>query len=57
MKKVAKILLVRSIAKQDLEYAPDVYHNLTEQVKNKTLKENLVLNKAIKTADRRLCNG
>ena len=55
---------VRSIAKKGLEYAPGVYHNLTKRVKNKTLKRilnsdvaHLVLNKAIKNADRRLGNG
>ena len=64
IKKAAKNLLVRPIAKKGLEYAPGVYHNLTKRVKNKTLKRilnsdaaHLVLNKAIITADRRLGNG
>ena len=61
IKKVAKNPMVRSIAKKGLEYAPGIYHNLTKRVKNKTLKRilnsytaHLALNKAIKTADRRL---
>ena len=64
VKKVAKNPSVRSIAKKGLEYAPGVYHNLTKRVKNETLKRilnsdvaHLVLNKAIKNADRRLGNG
>ena len=62
IKKVAKNPSVRSIAKKGLDYAPGIYHNLTKRVKN--IKKNftfrcghLVLNKAIKTADRRLGNG
>ena len=42
---------------------PGIYHNLTKRMKNKTLKRilnsdaaHLALNKAIKTADRRLGN-
>ena len=61
VKKVARNLLVRSIAKKGLEYAPGVYQNLTKRVKNKTLKRilnsdaaHLALNKAIKTANNRL---
>ena len=61
IKKVAKNPIVRSVAKKGLEYAPGIYHNLTKRVKNKTLKRilnsytaHLALNKAIKTADRRL---
>ena len=38
VKKVAKNLLVRSIARKGLKYAPGVYHNLTKRFKNKTLK-------------------
>ena len=37
LKKVARNPLVKSIAKKGLEYAPDVYQNLTKRVKNKTL--------------------
>ena len=58
VKKVAKNPLVKSIARKGLEYAPGVYHNLTNRVKNKTLKRilnsdaaHLALNKAIKTAN------
>ena len=61
IKKVAKNPIVRSVAKNGLEYAPGIHHNLTKRVKNKTLKRilnsytaHLALNKAIKTADRRL---
>ena len=61
VKKVARNLLVRSIAKKGLEYAPGVYQNLTKRVKNKTLKRilnsdpaHLALNKTIKTANNRL---
>ena len=61
VKKVTRNLLVRSIAKKGLEYAPGVYQNLTKRVKNKTLKRilnsdaaHLALNKAIKTANNRL---
>ena len=64
VKKVARNPLVRSVAKKGLEYAPGIYHNLTKRMKNKTLKRilnsdaaHLVLNKAIKTADRRLSIG
>ena len=63
VKKVARNPLVRSVAKKGLQYAPGIYHNLTKRVKNKTLKRilnsdaaRLVLNKAIRTADRRLSN-
>ena len=63
VKKVARNPLVRSVAKKGLQYAPGIYHNLTKRVKNKTLKRILnsdaaclVLNKAIRTADRRLSN-
>ena len=38
VKKVAKNLLVRSIARKGLKYAPGVYYNLTKRFKNKTLK-------------------
>ena len=61
IKKVAKNPIVRSVAKKGLEYVPDIYHNLTKRVKNKTLKRvlnsdaaHLALNKAIKIADWRL---
>ena len=61
VKKVTRNLLVRSIAKKGLEYAPGVYQNLTKRVKNKTLKRilnsdaaHLALNKTIKTANNRL---
>ena len=64
VKKVAKNPLVRSVAKKSLEYAPGIYHNLTKRAKYKTLKKtlnsdaaHLDLNRAIKTADRRLGNG
>ena len=64
VKNVARNLLVRSIAKKGLEYAPGIYHNLTKRVKNKTLKRilnsdtaHLALSKGIKTANRRLKNG
>ena len=58
VKKVTRNLLVRSIAKKGLEYAPGVYQNLTKRVKNKTLKRilnseeaHLALKKAIKTVN------
>ena len=58
VKKIAKNLIARSVAKKGLEYVPGVYHNLTKRVKNRTLKRilnsgvtHLVLNNAIKTAD------
>ena len=61
VKKVTRNLLVRSIAKKGLEYAPSVYQNLSKRVKNKTLKRilnsdaaHLALNKTIKTANNRL---
>ena len=61
VKKVTRNLLVRSIAKKGLEYAPGVYQNLTKRVKNKTLKRilnsdaaHLALNKTIKTANNHL---
>ena len=64
VKKVAKSPLLRSVSKKGLEYGPGIYHNFTKRVKNKTLKKklnsdvvHLVLNKGIKTADRRLGNG
>ena len=64
LKKVAKNPSVRTIAKKGLDYAPGIYHNLTKRAKNKTLKRilnsdatYLVLNKAIKTADRHFGNG
>ena len=64
VKKVAKNPSVRSIAKKGPDYAPGIYHNLTKRAKNKTLKRilnsdatYLVLNKAIKTADRHFGNG
>ena len=64
LKKVAKNPSVRSIAKKGLDYAPGIYQNLTKRAKNKTLKRilnsdatYLVLNKAIKTADRHFGNG
>ena len=61
VKKVARNLLVKSIARKGLEYARGVYQNLTKRVKNKTLERILnsdaahsVLNKAINTANNRL---
>ena len=61
VKKVARNLLVRLIAKKGIEYAPGIYNNLTKRVKNKTLKRilnsdaaHLALNKAIKTANNHL---
>ena len=38
VRKVAKNPLVKTIAKKGLEYAPGIYHNLSERVKSKTLK-------------------
>ena len=38
VKKVARNLLVKSIARKGLEYARGVYQNLTKRVKNKTLE-------------------
>ena len=61
IKKVAKIPLVKSIAKQGLKYAPATYANLTGRVKNKTLKRILnsdmahsTLNRTIRAANRNL---
>ena len=61
LKKVAKNLLVRSLARKGIEYIPGIYHNLTKRVKNKTLSRTLnsdaaqlALNKAIKTANNHL---
>ena len=61
VKKVARNPLVKSIAKQDLKYAPAAYSSLTKRVKNKTLKRMLnsdmahsKLNKAIRTANNHL---
>ena len=61
VKKVAKNPLVRSLARKGIEYAPEIYHNLTKRVKNKTLSRilnsdalHLALNKAIKTANNNL---
>ena len=61
VKKVARNLLVKSIARKGLEYARGVYQNLTKRVKNKTLERILnsdaahsVLNKAVNTANNRL---
>ena len=58
VKKVDKNLLVKSLAKKGLEYASGIYHNLTKQVKNKTLKRildsdaaHLTLSRALKTAN------
>ena len=58
VKKIARSPLVKSIAKEGLEYPPGVYQNLTKRLKNKTLKRmsnsvaaHLALNKAIKTAN------
>ena len=42
VKKVARNLPVKSIARKRLEYAPGVYQNLTKRVKNKTLKRILI---------------
>ena len=60
VKKVVRNPLVRSIARKGLEYEPGAYQNLTERVKNKTLKGVLnsdvahsALNKATKTANNR----
>ena len=63
VKKVARNPLVRLVAKKGLEYVLGIYHNLTKRVKNKTKRilnsdaAHLLLNKAIKTADRRLTDG
>ena len=38
VKKIAKIHIVKGVAKKGLEYAPGTYRNLTKRVKNKTLK-------------------
>ena len=61
VKKNAKNPLVHSLAKKGIEYAPGIYLNLTERVKNKTLKRilnshatHLALNIAIKTANNHL---
>ena len=61
VKKVLRNPLVKSIARKGLEYAPGVYRNLTNRVKNKTLTRilnsdaaHLVLKKAISTANNRL---
>ena len=61
VKKVASNLLVKSIARQGLKYAPAAYANLTKRVKNKTLKRILnsdmahsTLNRPIRVANRRL---
>ena len=61
VKKVARNPLVKSLAKKGIEYAPGIYHNLTKQVKNKTLSRisnsdaaHLALNKAFKTANNHL---
>ena len=61
IKKVAKIPLAKSIAKQGLKYAPATYANLTGRVKNKTLKRILnsdmahsTLNRTIRAANRSL---
>ena len=35
IKKVAKNLIVRLVAKKGLEYVPGIYHNLTKRVKTK----------------------
>ena len=40
VKKVPRNTLVKSIARKELEYAPGVYQNSTERVKNKTSKKN-----------------
>ena len=60
VKKVVRNPLVRSIARKDLEYEPGACQNLTERVKNKTLKGVLnsdvahsALNKATKTTNNR----
>ena len=57
IKKVARNLLAKSIARKGLEYTPGAYANLTIRVKNKTLKRILnsdlahaTLNKTIRTA-------
>ena len=52
IKKVAKIPLVKSIAKQGLKYAPATYANLTGRVKNKTLKRILNSDMAHSTLNR-----
>ena len=58
VRKVAKNPLVKTIAKKGLEYAPEIYHNLSKRVKYKTLKRilnsdaaHLALNRALKTAN------
>ena len=57
IKKAAKNLLVKKLARKGIEYAPGIYHNTTKRVKNKTLNRvlnsdvaHLLLNKGIKTA-------
>ena len=61
VKKVSRNPLVKSIARKGLKYALGVYRNLTNRVKNKTLKRilnsdaaHLVLKKAISTENNRL---
>ena len=61
VKKIAKNPLVPSLARKGIEYASEIYHNLTKRVKNKTLSRilnsdaaHLALNKAIKTANNHL---
>ena len=61
VKKIARNPLVRLIAKKGLEYAPGIYDNLSERVKNKTLKRmlnsdaaHLALNKALNTSNNHL---
>ena len=63
VKKVARNLFVKQIAKKGLEYVPGIYNNLMKRVKNKTLKRilnsdgaHLALNKTIKAAKNRLDN-
>ena len=58
VRKAAKNPLVKTIAKKGLEYAPEIYHNLSRRVKYKTLKRilnsdaaHLALNRALKTAN------
>ena len=58
VKQIARNPLVKSFARKGLKHAPELYHNLSKRIKNKTLKSilnsdaaNLALNKAIKTAD------
>ena len=58
IKRIAKNPLVKSVARQDLKYAPAAYASLTKRMKNKTLKRILdsdmahsTLNRVIRTVN------